>query len=124
MPISTDVFRMLSDTQSINRRSHDAVIRVYDDAGDVIETRTRANTVIAVDVVHVIGPRIFIHPRVLECWSVVDRVPIDVNRKNAQIGCERKHRPWNCNNLAATANNTCPSSAINAPRLRSTSAQG
>jgi hypothetical protein len=24
--------------KSINRRSHDAVIRVYDDAGDVIET--------------------------------------------------------------------------------------
>jgi hypothetical protein len=71
-------------------------------------TRTRANTVVAIDVVDIIGSRIFIQSRGIERRSVIDLVPIDVNPKNAQIGCGRIYRPWNCNNFAATAGTTCP----------------
>lgn len=85
-----------------------------------MRTRTRANTVVAIDVVDVIGPRIFVHPRVLERRSVVDPVAIDVNRENAQIGCERIYRPRNCNNLAATANNTCSCAASGNNGIRHT----
>jgi hypothetical protein len=70
--------------------------------------RTRANTVVAIDVVEVIGPCVFLHPRIIERRSVVDLVPIDVNSENAPIGCERIYRPWDCNYLAVSSGDTCP----------------